>query len=283
MGEVTRNRTLVATRNKKGGGDVVLGGRHLVGFFALLVVMLAVAFTLGYLLGRDQYHTQLRAAASTVPATPDLPANPAKSAASPGLVNAADRASTSKKNSTGRPPAPPPTDWDFYHSGEPAKPAERLAPQPNAPPNTPPKTPIQPSSAPPGTVPLANRPTSPAPAKPPAHSTNASSKVGSAENARSLRPASDTRSSTTSATTPSAGSKFIPHGAIVLQVAAVVRQADALSLAQALQKKKFPAFVVPPDTDRYYRIQVGPYRNAQSANAAQQQLEKQGFKSIIKR
>ena len=62
-----------------------------------------------------------------------------------------------------------------------------------------------------------------------------------------------------------------------------MRQADALSLAQALQKKKFPAFVVPPDTDRYYRIQVGPYRNAQSANTAQQQLEKQGFKSIIKR
>ena len=38
---------------------MVLGGRHLVGIFFLLVVMLGVVFTLGYLLGRSQYDVQL--------------------------------------------------------------------------------------------------------------------------------------------------------------------------------------------------------------------------------
>ncbi|HEY1866219.1 MAG TPA: SPOR domain-containing protein [Candidatus Acidoferrales bacterium] len=278
----------MAAGNKK-GGDVVLGGRHLVGFFALLVVMLGVAFTLGYLLGRNQYDTQLRAAASTVPGSSDVPVNSAKSAASPGPVNAADRASPSKKNSAAHPPAPPRPDWDFYHSGEPAKPADRLAPQPNPP--------AQPNAAPPNTVPLTNRPASPSPVKSSAHSLSVSSSARGKSLARNSRQGSSsspdaksgsnggTKSKDTSpgSAPPPAGSKFIPHGSIVLQVAAVVRQADALSLAQALQKKKFPAFVVPPETDRYYRVQVGPYPSVQAANATQQQLEKQGFKSIVKR
>ena len=42
--------------------DWVLGGRHLVGVFVLLVVLFGMVFTLGYLLGRNQYDAQLRAA-----------------------------------------------------------------------------------------------------------------------------------------------------------------------------------------------------------------------------
>jgi cell division septation protein DedD len=69
----------------------------------------------------------------------------------------------------------------------------------------------------------------------------------------------------------------------MLQVAAVMHQDDALALAQALQQKKFPAFVIPPGTDKLYRIQVGPYSDNQAASTARQELEAKGFKSIIKR
>ncbi len=75
----------------------------------------------------------------------------------------------------------------------------------------------------------------------------------------------------------------IPAGATVLQVAALVHEADALAMAEALQQKKFPAFVLTPGDDHFYRVQVGPYADAKSANAARQGLEKQGFKSIIRR
>ena len=75
----------------------------------------------------------------------------------------------------------------------------------------------------------------------------------------------------------------IPPGATVLQVAALARQADALALAQALQQKKFPAFVLTPGADHFYRVQVGPYADAQSANLARQKLESQGFKAITRR
>ena len=68
-----------------------------------------------------------------------------------------------------------------------------------------------------------------------------------------------------------------------MQVAALARQADALALAQALQKKKFPAFVLNPTSDNFYRVQIGPYADTESANAARHKLESQGFKSIIKR
>jgi cell division septation protein DedD len=76
---------------------------------------------------------------------------------------------------------------------------------------------------------------------------------------------------------------LIPKGAIMLQVAAVQRESDALALAQALQQKKFPAFVITPSVDKYYRIQVGPYADPQSAAVARRELEAKGFKSIVKR
>jgi len=76
---------------------------------------------------------------------------------------------------------------------------------------------------------------------------------------------------------------LIPRGAILLQVAALTRESDALALAEALQQKKLPAFVLTPGADHYYRVQVGPYADAQSANAAKRALENEGFKSIIKR
>ena len=214
----------MASKEKKSGGDFVLESRHLVGLFLLLVVIFGVVFTLGYLLGRSQYDSQVRAAAGA-PLRNETPAAPltAKSKTRPE----SEDAQVPKKNS----------DWDFYHSADPQASADHLQPP-------------------------AKSVTTSAPPKPLA----ASSKTAI--------PAKS-----------SAGTDgpLIPKGAIMLQVAAVLHQDDALALAQALQQKKFPAFVLTPGADKLYRVQVGPYQDNQSASNARQDLETKGFKSIIKR
>jgi DedD protein len=76
----------------------------------------------------------------------------------------------------------------------------------------------------------------------------------------------------------------IAKGAILLQVAAMRHQADALTMATLLQQKRFPAFVVPPSAgDSLYRVQVGPYSSESAADSAKGALDHDGFKAIIKR
>ncbi len=74
----------------------------------------------------------------------------------------------------------------------------------------------------------------------------------------------------------------IPHGATILQLAALTREGDAMALADALQQKRFPAFVITPTADNLYRVQVGPYADTQSADLAKRSLEREGFKVIVK-
>ena len=82
--------------------------------------------------------------------------------------------------------------------------------------------------------------------------------------------------------TKSMNGPLIPHGSYMLQVAALTKQADALDVATRLQKKKFPAFVISAQSDKYYRVQVGPYADQKSAEAARKGLEIAGFKAIVK-
>jgi DedD protein len=218
----------MASRQKKNGGDFILESRHLVGLFLLLVVIFGVVFTLGYLLGRSQYDSKLRAAVGTPPGF-DMPAvtPAAKSKSRPE----SEDAQVPKKNS----------DWDFYHSADPQASADHLQP---------PAKSVTPSASP---------AVAPKPAAP------------TLKAAKAEKPSSG------------ADGPLIPKGAIMLQVAAVLHQDDALALAQALQQKKFPAFVLTPGADKLFRVQVGPYPDNQSASSARQELEAKGFKSIIKR
>ena len=71
-------------------------------------------------------------------------------------------------------------------------------------------------------------------------------------------------------------------GGYTLQVMAVRRESDALDLAKRLQKNKFPAFVLTPQGSKYYRVQVGPYSDKKSAEAAKKGLEGAGFRAIVK-
>jgi len=225
---------MAAGKGKGRGGDWVLGGRQLFGVFVLLVVIFGMVFTLGYLLGRNQYES-LRADASSLPVKPEGVSNkPGK----PGRESADKTTSTT--------PSSPLTDWDFFRSAEPAKPAE---PAPEVA-----KSPKSPKSL------VSSRTNVPAP-------------VTASPNAV------DTMRSNLKSVSPPP----IPQGSTVLQIAAMARPSDAVALAQALQQKRFPAFVLPPGSDRYYRVQVGPYSDAKSANLARQKLESQGFKAIARR
>jgi cell division septation protein DedD len=86
-------------------------------------------------------------------------------------------------------------------------------------------------------------------------------------------PASVKTSKTT--TTSSA----IPTGPYVLQVAALLKQDDALAVASSLQKKHYACYVQPPQKDKYYRVQVA-FKDRKSADAAKQGLENEGFKAF---
>jgi cell division septation protein DedD len=75
----------------------------------------------------------------------------------------------------------------------------------------------------------------------------------------------------------------LPKGSILLQVAALKREGDALKMADEIQQKRYPAFVIMLPSDGLYHIQVGPYGDEKSAENAKRTLEQIGFKSIIKR
>src|ERR1039457_245020 len=96
----------MASREEKSGGDFVLESRHLVGLFLLLVVIFGVVFTLGYLLGRSQYDSRLRAAVGKPPEA-DSP-----------TVGSSPK-SKGKAKSEEAAPSQTGSDWDFYHSAEP--------------------------------------------------------------------------------------------------------------------------------------------------------------------
>lgn len=246
----------MASREKKNGGDFVLESRHLVGLFMLLVVIFGIVFTLGYLLGRSQYDSRLRAAVGK-PADADPPAT-APAPKSKGKPENTGAGSTFTPNASREAWSPPkddaaPTqrgsDWDFYHSAEPKTIEDHLQP---------PKKTVVVAQSP---APLARQ----------------SSAASGKPSAASPKPVTPPKASAP------AGTPLVAKGAIMLQVAAVQREGDAMALAQALQQKKFPAFVITPGTDKFYRVQVGPYADTQSATNARRDLEANGFKSIVKR
>jgi cell division septation protein DedD len=102
------------------------------------------------------------------------------------------------------------------------------------------------------------------------------------------RPASSQPSAPVSgAKTVQAAARFqaprLVKGSIVLQIAALTHESDALAMADVLQQKRFPSFVVTPTTDNFYRVQVGPYPDEHAADSAKAALDHAGFIAIIKR
>jgi len=209
----------------------VLESRHVIGLFMLMLLFSGVFFTLGYVMGRNQYDGQVRAATD-----PHMKLqNPFSRKAEPAATRGGNSTPAETPTDTA---APPNSDWEFYHAGDSKKAVDHLKP-------------AIPTSAP--------------------AEKNATVMVKTAAAAKSAgNPAK------------SMNAPLIPGGAYTLQVAAVRREADALELAARLQHKKFPAFVLSPRGDNYYRVQVGPYADSKNADAARKGLEGAGFKAIVK-
>jgi cell division septation protein DedD len=224
----------MAAGGKRGSaGERVLEGRHVIGLFFLMLLFSGVFFTLGYVMGRNQFEGQVRAESSgkfsdfIVNSKPDVA--PKKTKDLPQVEPATD------------PVTPPSSDWEFYHAGENKAADEHLKPAP---------------------------------------ANNGATKTAATPPARNLAAAKTTNNSASKSV---AGAPQTPRGAFTVQVAAFTRQADAMGLASNLQKRKFPAYVVPPQGDKYFRVQVGPYPNQKAADAARKSIESAGFKGIVKR
>lgn len=75
----------------QGAGEGILKGRHVIGLFFLMMLLSAVFFTLGYVLGRNQYDDHVYAISNHIP----------------------------------NEPTPPNSDWEFYHAVEKKPDSER--------------------------------------------------------------------------------------------------------------------------------------------------------------
>ena len=146
------------------------------------------------------------------------------------------------------------SEWDFYSKG---KDPNKLDPAPAA---------AAPAPATSGRVTSTHRPADspPAPAPTPAVVTAQPVVANAAELRRFQAPR-------------------IPRGFVVMQIAALTKESDALAMADAAQQKRFPCFVVTPTNDRLFRVQVGPYPDGPTAEKAKAALAQAGFKPIIKR
>ena len=227
----------MASGGKRGAGERVLEGRHVIGLFMLMLLFSGVFFTLGYVMGRNQYDGQASASSTSHSAFDAVLPKPNANAKRPEKMSA-----PAAQPADAATPQPPNSDWEFYNSTKSGKTNDHLKPA----------------------DPAAARKAAPAVAKSdsPANPVPASSRVTSSARAANAPPSSP--------------------GNYTLQVAALTKEADAFDLASRLQKKKFPAVVLSPQGDKFYRVQVGPYADQKSADAAKKGLEAVGFKAFVK-
>ncbi len=195
--------------------ELVLGNKQLLSMFFLVVVLLAVFFSLGYMVGKSFGPGQTLAAEPPATSRPDTPA---------------DR------------PAPvlrPPV----------------ATPSPEA------------DAAPPG-LPLER--TEPAAV-------------------RETLPAAETKPARTGpvvATLPPVAGAPAPAVAIRglhLQIAAVRVRPDAEALAESLRKKGYDVRLNDQASDGWYRLLIGPFPDDRAAREMRDKLEKDGYKSIVRR
>jgi cell division septation protein DedD len=227
----------MATTRKRGAGDRVLEGRHVLGLFLLMLVFSGVFFALGYVMGRNQYDGMV-AAAGDVPRSAPVEIAPAKPepVTKRGGKNAPSQqvAAPAAKNNDSESA----NNWEG--SSRTKESDEHLKP--------------------------GGFESAPAAAK----------SGGTVVDSSARTPATNSEAP---------ASKSTAGGSYTLQVTAVRKQSDAMELARHLQKKKFPAFVLAPQANekKYYRVQVGPYSDLKSAEAARKGLEGAGFRAIVKR
>jgi cell division septation protein DedD len=223
---------------RNSAGDRVLESKHVIGLFLLMLLFSGVFFSLGYVMGRNQYEGQVRAMNSYAgradsdaePIQPKPVPPPKKSATPPPAAN----------NESDSPSAN--SDWEFYGNSKSSKTDPHLEPAPKS-----------------------------ADAPPPSRVTNSKP---------AMQPQPVSAPVKSSKSVPAPPPQVVAGGAYILQVAALLKQEDALAVASTLQKKQYICYVQTPLKDKYYRVQVGPFKDRKTADAAKQGLENEGFKAF---
>src|SRR5437773_3453292 len=95
---------------KRGVGERVLEGRHVIGLFLAVILLSGLFFTLGYVMGLHQ--SEARASADDLPAKPE-----SRSAPKPETVSKRAQKTTPGESSTDT-GTPNSSEWEFYHAGE---------------------------------------------------------------------------------------------------------------------------------------------------------------------
>lgn len=79
-------------------------------------------------------------------------------------------------------------------------------------------------------------------------------------------------------------STTLPSGGYFVQVAAVSKEEDAQALVDALKKKEYPAFVAAQNnTDKLFRVQLGPFTEFKDADAMRTKLIGDGYNPMLKK
>jgi len=225
----------MASGGKRGAGERVLESKHVIGLFLLMLLFSGVFFSLGYVMGRNQYDGQVRAAMNVTSKTEPsyMPKN------DPATKKVAETGSAADSDPSTDSTAPA---WTFPATNGPANPEPHLD------------------------TPAVSR------------TTNSAAKPISSKSKVQTQPVSARVVTKNNKTTTNA--PLIPSGSYVIQVAALLRQDDALAIASNLQKKHYSVYVQTPQKDKYYRVQVGPFKDQKSADAARKGLEGEGFKAF---
>ena len=230
--------------------EITLGAGKLLGLFLLLAAICGVFFSIGYSLGKSSGREQ---------AMNDQPAQ----------VNAAEPPASTSASSENKPSAAIPAKSESQPPGDEATSASKpgnltfyKAVQQN---DTSQEPAEKPAAASPSPGPKVVEAESPA-KTPPAPSSAAVA----------ARNVPDVISHTSPVTGP---------GTIVVQIAAVSREDDAVALAGALRKKNYNVFVVnnPVNNDKFYHVQVGPFATMPEAEAMKAKLIGEGYNPIIKK
>lgn len=229
---------IAMARSEDGEFELVLGNKQLLSVFFIVVVLLGVFFTMGYIVGKNSASSEVLAARGTEPIVVDPTARAKETPQGAVVVDPRTSASPGK---------PSPVE---------VKP-ERATPEPVAEPplvtkREPPAQTAKPEPAPAQKAPPV------APAKPEPVKTEAV-KPPSSPGKAVLLPSGE----------PAPGQQF-------LQVVASTKQ-DCEMVADLLRRKGFSVVVAPKPGDTLYRVLVGPLADAAAVSKTRSELEQAGF------
>ena len=72
------------------------------------------------------------------------------------------------------------------------------------------------------------------------------------------------------------------HAAYMVQVAAVARRKDALSVVKSLRKHGFTAHLRTASSDKFFHVQIGPFTTQEQAQTMRHKVMTAGYRAIIK-